>query len=80
MSQSSVSPNSKKQFSLPIRKRNFEGKPVDPSPQLDYHNESLFSLFKETDDKKDNTDSKPNKNHDGRYNCSSLQEYGNRKF
>ena len=80
MDQSSVSPNSKKQFSFPIRKRNYKGKPVVPSPQLDYHNESMFSLFKDINDKKDNTDSKPNEEHDGRNNCWSFQEYGNRKF
>ena len=80
MDQSSVSPNSKKQFSFPIRKRNYKGKPVVPSPQFDYHNESMFSLFKEMNDKKDNTDSKPNEEHDGRNNCWSFQEYGNRKF
>ena len=62
--------------SSPIRKRNYAGKPVVPSPQLDYHNEGMFSLFKETDDKKDKTDSKPNE-YDGRNN---FKEYDNRKF
>ena len=52
MDQSSVSPNSNKQFTFPIRKRNYKGKPVVPSPQLDYHNESMFSLFKDINDKK----------------------------
>ena len=80
MDQSSVSTNSKKQFSFPIRKRNYAGKPVVPSPQLDYHNEGMFSLFKETDDKKDNNDSKTNEEYDGRNNCWSFQEYDNRKF
>ena len=80
MDQSSVSPNSKKQFSFPIRKRNHEEKPFVPSPQSDYHNESMFSLFKGTDDKKENTDSKPNDEHDRRNSCWSFQEYGNRKF
>ena len=40
----------------------------------------MFSLFKNINDKKDNTDSKPNEEHDGRNNCWSFQEYGNRKF
>ena len=80
MDQSSVSPNSKKPFSFLIRKRDYKGKPVVPSPQLEYHNESMFSLFKDNNDKKDNTDSKPNEEHDGRNNCWSFQEYGNRKF
>ena len=80
MDQSSVSPNSKKQFSFPIHKRNYKGKPVVPSPQLDYHNESMFSLFKDINDKQDNTDSNSNEEHDGRNNCWSFQEYGNRKF
>ena len=80
MDQSSVSPNSKKPFSFPIRKRHYKGKPVVPSPQLEYHNESMFSLFKDNNDKKDNTDQKPNEEHDGRNNCWCFQEYGNRKF
>ena len=40
----------------------------------------MFSLFKETDDKKDNTKSKPNDEHDRRNSCWSFQEYGYRKF
>ena len=80
MDQSSVSPNSKKPFSFPIRKRDYKGKPVVPSPQLENHNESMFSLFKDNNDKKDNTDPKPNEEHDGRNNCWCFQEYGNRKF
>ena len=80
MDQSSVSPNSKKPFSFPIRKRDYKGKPVVPSTQLEYYNASMFSLFKDNNDKKENTDPKPNEKHDGRNNCWSFQEYGNRKF
>ena len=80
MDQSAVSPNSKKPFSFPIPKGDYKGKPVVPSPQLKYHNESMFSLFKDNNDKKDNTDPKPKEEHDGRNNCCSFQEYGNRKF
>ena len=80
MDQSPVSPNSKKPFSFPIRKRDYKGKRVVSSPQLVYHNESKFSLFKDNNDKKDNTDPKTNEEHDGRNNCWSFQEYGNQKF
>ena len=40
----------------------------------------MFSLFKDTKNKKDNIDSKPNEELDGRNNCWSFQEYGNLKF
>ena len=79
MEQNSASPNLKQPSTFTIRKVNHKAKPVLPSPQFDYHIESIFSLFKDINDKKDNTEWKPNEEHDGRNNCVPFQENGNRK-
>ena len=80
MDQSSVSADSKKPYAFPFRKRNHKGRPVIPSSQFDYHNESMYSLFNDINVKVGDTVSKPNEDHQGNNNLWSFQEYSNRKF
>ena len=80
MDQSSVSAESKKLYAFPFRKRNHKGKPVIPSSQFDYHNESIYSLYNDINVKVEDTESKPNEDRQGNNNLWSFQEYSNRKF
>ena len=80
MDQSSVSADSKKPYAFPFRKRNHKGKPVIPSSQFDYHNESIYSLYNDINVKVEDNESKPNEDRQGNNNLWSFQEYSNRKF
>ena len=80
MDQNSVSADSKKPYAFPFRKRNHKGKPVIPSSQFDYHNESIYSLYNDINVKVEDTESKPNEDRQGNNNLWSFQEYSNRKF
>ena len=75
MDQSSVSADSKKRYAFPFRKRNHKGKPVIPSSQFDYHNESIYSLYKDINVKVEDNESKPNEDRQGNSNLwSSIPE------
>ena len=74
MDQSSVSAVSKKPYAFPFRKRNHKGKPVIPSSQFDYHNDSVYSLFTDTNVKVQDTESKLNEDYEGNSNCWNFQE------
>ena len=68
MDQSSVSADSKKPYAFPFRKRNHKGKPVNPSSQFDYHNESIYSLYNDINVKVEDTESNPDEDRQGNNN------------
>ena len=77
MDQSSVSADSRKPYAFPFRKRNHKRKPVIPSSQFDYHNDSLYSLYNDINVK---VQSKPNEDYEGNNHLWTFQENSNRKF
>ena len=62
MDQSSVSADSRKPYAFPFRKRNHKRKPVIPSSQFDYHNDSLYSLYNDINVKVQDIESSVNPN------------------
>ena len=80
MHQSSVSADSKKPYAFSFHKQNLKGKPVIPSSQFNYHNDSMKSLFTDINVKVENTESKTNEDHQGNNNLWTFHEDLNRKF